>query len=93
MLLRPSDESEPLEAYFKPSLEHLAVGASSQARGGRKVEVGKGDIGDCESRSIGCLYPTSLGITSIDGSVRNDQRVLKDRVYTECIQTMYLESL
>lgn len=78
MLLGPSYEPELLEVHFKPSLKHFAVGTSPQAGGGREVKVGEGDIGDREHGSVRSLQPTSLGVSSVDGCVRHNQRVLNN---------------
>lgn len=79
VLLRSSNEPELLEVHFEPSLKHFAVGASSQAGRGRKVKIGEGDIGDRQSGSVWSLQPTSLGVTDVDGCVRNNQGVLNNK--------------
>lgn len=64
---------------LEASLVHLAVGASPQTGGGGEVKIGKGDVTDCQSRCVGRFDPTTLGLTIIDGSVRNYQGVLHSK--------------
>jgi hypothetical protein len=77
VLVRTSNKPQLLEMYFEPSLTDLAVGASPQAGSRWEVKVCKSDVSNCESGGVRCLYPTSLGVTSVDGCVRNDEGVLQ----------------
>lgn len=73
VLFRSSNEPELLEMHLKSSLKELAVRTCPQAGSGRKVKVGKCNIGDCESWSVRGLDSTSLGVTMVYRGVRYDQ--------------------
>ena len=66
--------------HFKAALAHLAVRTSPQTGRGRKVKVGKCDVGDSEPWGVGGLDTTSLGVTRIDGCVRYNEGVLAVRI-------------
>lgn len=76
MLLGSSKESELLEMDLKSTLADFAVRTSPQTGSERRVKVGECNVGDGESWSVGSLDSTGLGVTSVDRSVGNNQRVL-----------------
>ena len=69
-------ELQSLEPNLEASLEHLAVGARSQARAIRKVKVHECHVGDSESASVGRLDPARLGVAMVMRGVSHNERIL-----------------
>ena len=73
-------ELQSLEPNLEASLEHLAVGARSQARAVRKVKVHECHVGDSKSASVGCLDPARLGVAMVMRGVSHNERILQEEI-------------